>query len=139
MTCYTVFLYQFSIFSEGFQNNISGVFTQMFLIFFRQIFHIDWFSIFKNNMCGFDLWHMCLKNLSSVIDRHWNNGTATLGGYFEASFMEREQFCFVRTFASGSFWEDADGNAGFDFFNSCKDGFQSLLDILAVKEKAVSG
>ena len=80
---------------------------------------------------------MCLKNFSSVIDGHWNDGTATLGGYFEASFMEREQFCFVRTFASGSFWEDADGNAGFDFFNSCKDGFQSLLDIFAVKEKAV--
>ena len=38
---------------------------------------------------------------------------------------------------SGSFREDADGNAGFYFFYCCEDGFQTLFDVFSVKEEAV--
>ena len=32
---------------------------------------------------------------------------------------------------------DADGDAGFDLFNSGKDGFQSLFDILTIQKQAM--
>lgn len=109
----------------------------MLLILFGKFFYIDRFTVFQNNMCGFDLWHMCLKNFCGIVHRHRDDRTSGFAGNFETSLMERKEFQFILVFVPGSFREDADGDAGFDLFNSGKDGFQSLFDILSVKEEAV--
>ena len=100
----------------------------MLLILFGKFFYIDRFTVFQNNMCGFDLWHMCLKNFCGIVHRHRDDRTSGFAGNFETSLMERKEFQFILVFVPGSFWEDADGDAGFDLFNSGKDGFQSLFD-----------
>ena len=109
----------------------------MLLILFGKFFYIDRFTVFQNNMCGFDLWHMCLKNFCGIVHRHRDDRTSGFAGNFETSLMERKEFQFILVFVPGSFWEDADGDAGFDLFNSGKDGFQSLFDILTIQKQAM--
>ena len=80
---------------------------------------------------------MCLKNFCGIVHRHRDDRTSGFAGNFETSLMERKEFQFILVFVPGSFWEDADGDAGFDLFNSGKDGFQSLFDILTIQKQAM--
>ena len=51
--------------------------------------------------------------------------------------MKWQHIGFVSIFVSGSFREDAHGNAGFYIVCRLKDGFQPLFDVFSVKEEAV--
>ena len=74
----------------------------MLLILFGKFFYIDWFTVFQNNMCGFDLWHMCLKNFCGIVHRHRDDRTSGFAGNFETSLMERKEFQFILVFVPGS-------------------------------------
>ena len=80
---------------------------------------------------------MCFEDVCGVADGDWDDRAFCFGGDFEASFMEWKHVCLVCISVSGSFREDADGNAGFYFFYCCEDGFQTLFDVFSVKEEAV--
>ena len=80
---------------------------------------------------------MCFEDVCGVVDGDWDDRAFCFGGDFEASFMEWKHVCLVCISVSGSFREDADGNAGFYFFYCCEDGFQTLFDVFSVKEEAV--
>ena len=89
----------------------------MLLILFGKFFYINRFTVFQNNMCGFDLWHMCLKNFCGIVHRHRDDRTSGFAGNFETSLMERKEFQFILVFVPGSFREDADGDAGFALYD----------------------
>ena len=84
----------------------------------------------------FDLGNMILKDLGGIVDGHGNNGTACLFRNLEASLMKFHKGIVYPV--SGSLRENADGNTGFYLFNGSQYGFQPLLNILSVKEKAVN-
>ena len=120
------------IFFKHLVDDALGIFAKMLLCFFVQLIRVDGLAVFYHNLCRTDFREMCFENICRVIDGNGDDRAFRLGGDFEASFMEGEHIQVICIFVSGAFWEDTDGNAGFDFIYSCQDGFQSLLDVLSV-------
>ena len=125
------------IFNQHFMNDILCIFSDMLLIFFAQLIRIDWFAVFYYNSGRCYLWKVRFEDVCGVVDGDWNNRAFGFCCNLEASLMEWEQIQFILAFVSGSLREDTDGNAGFYFFYCCENGFQTLLDVLSVKEETV--
>ena len=104
-------------------NDVLSINTQVFLVFFFKLIHVDRFAVFQNDVLFFDLREVVFPDVSRAADRHGDDGTSGFCGNLEASFMEGEHIQFICIFVSGTFREDADGDAGFHFFNSSQDGF----------------
>lgn len=70
---------------------------------------------------------MCFEDVCGVVDGDWDDRAFCFGGDFEASFMEWKYVCLVCISVSGSFREDADGNAGFYFSTAVRMVFRPCL------------
>lgn len=130
-------LYKFFIFFYGIQNDLLCVFAKMSLVVFIQVFYINRLTVFHDYMTGLDFWKMRFKDLRRIVHGNGDNRAAGFTGDLKASLMEGKKLCLIQSLVSGSLWENTDGNPGFYFFNSGKDGFQPLFDILTVKKQTV--
>ena len=118
-------------------DNILGIFTNVFLIFFTQFIRINRFAVLYHNFGRRHFGEVCLENVCGVADRDWDDRTFCFGCNLEASFMEREHFQFILISASGSLRENTDGDSGLYFVYCCEDGLESLFDVFSVKEQTV--
>lgn len=105
-----------------------------FLVFVK-VFYVDGLAVLDDHMGLFDPGQMSLPDLIRIIDTYGDNRTPGLFCDLEASAVEGEKF--VRLGAAASLGEDADGDAGFHFFDCFQDGFHPLLDIFSVQKEAV--
>ena len=80
---------------------------------------------------------MGLEDLCGIVNSDRDYGTAGLSGDLKTSFMEGKHFQFAFASASGTFGEDTDGYAIFNFLNGSEYGFHPLFNIFPVQKQTV--
>ena len=78
----------------------------------------------------FDDWQMVFKDRGGIVDTHRDDRAAGFFGDFETAVMKRHKG--IVYFVPGPFGENADRDAGFDFFDTGQDRLKPFFDIFPV-------
>ena len=130
-----IYLYEFLILEVHFLDDRQHRVVYAAFLVFVEIFCVDGFAVFDDDMGLFDLRQMGFPDLICVVDAYGYDGTAGFLCDLKAAAVERQKR--VRLGAAASFGEDTDGDAGFYFFHCGENGFHALLDIISVKKETV--
>ena len=85
-------------------------------------------------MAGADPGHVGFQYLGRIADCHRNDGTAGFFRHFQAAFVKWKKIQFTGIGVSGSFRENAHGNAVFDLGNAGENRLKPLFNVRAVQK-----
>ena len=122
------------IFVECLPYYVFHIISDMLFGIFFQLIGINRFPVFNYHMGFLYFRKMVFKDLGGIVHRDGNNRTSGLRGNLQGSVAERKHGQLFAPVAL-PFREDADGNPGFNIIDCLKDGFPTVLWVVAITEE----